>query len=163
MPSGLRKLDDRVLGKGGKAGKSHDDGEPAGDTRVADDADAPAGQRTERVERTTRKPSGPPPSSTDGLSAVLAVVWRISRLVFIALALVLVVAIAFILLPTNEDNVIVRNVLDLAETVAGPFKDVFNDDDPDRMRSYNYGLAAVVSFVLGSVVGKLPTGSKKKS
>ncbi len=163
MPSGLRKLDDRVLGD---KGKGRTDSRPVDDDHDSHDShddahdDAP---REERVERTTRRrPSGPPPSSGDGLSAVLAVVWRISRLVFVALAVVLLLAVAFILLPANEDNVIVRNVLSLAETVSGPFKDVFQDDDMDRMRIYNYGLAAVVYFVVGSIVGKLPTGSKKK-
>ena len=99
----------------------------------------------------------------DGLPSFLAVLWRISRLVLLALALLLLLAIAFILLPTNDDNVIVRNVLSLAENVAGPFKDVFTSKSEDRQRISNYGLAAVIYFVLSTIVGKLPTGRRKQA
>lgn len=126
--------------------------------------------KTERVERTTRSKGddGADKSSAkrgngDGLQNVLATVWRISRLIFLALGLLMVIAIALILLPANEDNVIVSNVLSWAETVAGPFKDVFTVDDPERMRIYNYGLAAAVYFLLATIVSKLPTGPKKKA
>ena len=69
--------------------------------------------------------------------------WRSStasaRLVFLLLALVLALAVVLILAPANDDNVIVRNVFDLAETVAGPFKDVFTvDDDAEREKVVNY-------------------------
>lgn len=163
MPSGLSKLDDRVLGK--KKGTAR----PADDTRDRDgdrdsrDADSRP-ERTEKVERTTssEQPDRPKRGNGDGLPTLLATVWRISRLVFLALAAVLVLAIACIYLPTNENNDIVSNVLSLGETIAGPFKDVFTDDDPDRVRTYNYGLAAGVYVLVGTIVAKLPTGSKRK-
>lgn len=163
MPSSLRKLDDRVLGSKGSA---RDDQPRDAEHRDADhDADRQEGssrgdaERTRTVERTEERTTSR--GNGDGLQKVLATVWRISRLVLIALALLMVLAIAFLILPANEDNVIVSNVLDWADTVAGPFRDVFNADDEDRRRIYNYGLAAVVYFVIGSIVGKLPTGSKK--
>jgi len=123
-------------------------------------------ERTERIERRTRSARDDGKGAGrrgDGLPTFLATVWRISRLVLLALGLLLVLAVALILLPANEDNVIVRNVLDYAQTVAGPFKDVFSVDDPERMRIYNYALAAGVYFLLATVVGRLPTGSRKKS
>ncbi len=158
MPAGLKNLDDRVIGRKRRGRPDDPDG-------GHDDADGAAhGDHDESGERTTTRTVETRPArkgNGDGVQTFLATVWRISRLVLLALALVLVLAIAFVLLPTNEDNVIVRNVLDLGEQVAGPFKDVFTVDDPERMRIYNYGLAAAVYAVLGSIVAKLPTGSKR--
>jgi hypothetical protein len=146
MPRALRSLDDRVLGSG------RGDAAPAGPGDGEGDGGGhhvqPAGSR-------------PATRTGDGPASVLRAVWRVARLVLLALALVLVVAVAFTLLPTNEDNVIVRNVLSLAGTVAGPFQDVFQLEDDERERIANYGLAAVVYLVLSSVVGKLPTGRRK--
>ena len=144
MPTALRSLDDRVL-------RSRRGSEPPAEDRSHDEG-------TTRVERRPARR----PGNGDGLPSFLAVLWRVCRLVLLALALLLVLAIAFILLPTNDDNVIVRNVLSFGEDVAGPFKDVFTSDDEDRRRISNYGLAAVVYLVLSTVVGKLPTGSRKR-
>lgn len=158
MPGGLRKLDDKVLGSK-RGGSTADDDARADGPR---DDDRP-GERVERTTRTTRSAEAPRTGGGDGLPSFLAVLWRVSKLVLVALALVLVLAAALVLLPANDDNVIVRNVLSLAEDVAGPFKDVLTVDDPDRMRVYNYGIGAVVLFVLATVVGKLPTGSTRKT
>ena len=158
MPTALRNLDDRVMGS--RRG-SHVHDEDTHDTHDTHDRDHHDGHHDgERTVRTERRPAART-GNGDGLASFLAVFWRISRLVLLVLGLVLVLAIAFMLLPANEDNVVVRNVLSLAETVAGPLKDVFTVDDPERQRIYNYGLAAVIYFVLASVVGKLPTGRKK--
>jgi hypothetical protein len=168
MPGGLKKLDDKVLGSRGKAPAK--DGQARGDGAHDDAPDGrPDGahddvypeERTERTTRTTDRAESK--GNGDGVSSFLAVFWRIAKLVLFALGLVVLTAAALVLLPANDDNVIVRNVLSLAETVAGPFKDILTVDDPDRMRIYNYGIAATVYFVLGAVVGKLPTGSSRKT
>ena len=156
MPSSLRKLDDRVLGsKGSATGDGAGDGDHSGTDGDAGGSERSDSRRTRTVEKTS------PARGGDGVSSFLATVWRISRLVLLALAVLLVLAVAFLVLPANEDNVIVRNVLDWAESVAGPFRDVFDADDEDRRRIYNYLLAAVVYFIAATVVGKLPTGRKK--
>lgn len=80
---------------------------------------------------------------------------RVSRLVLLLLAAVVALAVVFTLAPTNAENVLVRNVLDLAEQVAGPFRDVFTADDPDRELVLNYGLATLVYLVAATVVGRL--------
>ena len=178
MPAGLKRLDDRVLGSRGSAGggtrteghRSDDHGHvyPQDEERSVAKTKGTAEPETERVERTTRTTDEATGERAgrrgngDGLQKVLATVWRVSRLVFLALGLLLVIAIALTLLPANEDNVIVSNVLSWAETVAGPFKDVFTVDDPERMRIYNYALAAAVYFLLATIVSKLPTGGKRK-
>jgi hypothetical protein len=157
LPQGLKKLDDRVLGERGRHrdDSQHDSADHAHDGEHVDEG-------TEvRTVRTRRQAPGQSGGNGDGLSTFLSVLWRISRLVLLLLGLVVLAAAALVLLPANEDNVLVRNVLSLGETVAGPFRDVLTVDDPDRMRVYNYGLAAVVYFVLAAIVGKLPTGSKR--
>jgi hypothetical protein len=187
LPEGLKRLDDRVLGSrgpstggtraGGRRSDEHEDVHPQDEERSVAKTEETSETtttepRTEKVERTTRTKRGRDDGDGDGGSAargngdglqkVLATVWRISRLVLLALGLLLVLAIALTLLPANEDNTIVSNVLSWAESVAGPFKDVFTVDDPERMRIYNYALAAVVYFLLATVVSKLPTGGKRK-
>jgi len=187
LPDGLKRLDDRVLGSrgpgtggtraGGRRSDEHEDVHPQDEERsvakaeqTTETTEHKTEPTTEKVERTTRTRRGrddgdggsPTRGNGDGLQKVLATVWRISRLVFLALGLLLVLAIALTLLPANEDNTIVSNVLSWAESVAGPFKDVFTVDDPERMRIYNYALAAAVYFLLAAVVSKLPTGGKRK-
>jgi hypothetical protein len=146
MPAFLRSLDDRVLGSKRRPADR-------GESRDHDDHDD-AGAREGRSgsERPARK--------HDGLPTFLSTVYRISRLVFLLLALVLVLAVVLVLAPANDMNSIVSNVLSLAERVAGPFKDVFTVMDPDRMKVVNYGVAAGVYFLLSALVGKLPTGRK---
>lgn len=96
----------------------------------------------------------------DGLPTFLAIFYRVSRLVFLALAAVLVLAVILILAPANDDNSIVSAVFDIAEKVAGPFKDIFTLEDDEREKIVNYGVAAAVYFVLSSVITKLPTGKR---
>lgn len=168
LPSSFRKLDDKVLGDRGK-GKSRDDGaaHDTHDHRDSDDGDEyddePRTQETRTEKRGGSGGGGSSASTGKGLSEFLATVYKISRLVFLLLAAVVILGIVFVFVPVNEQNVIVRNVLSLAETVAGPFKDVFSIEDPENNVAANYGLAAGVYFLLSTLVGKLPTGGGKKS
>ncbi|HVM27773.1 MAG TPA: hypothetical protein VM433_08875 [Mycobacteriales bacterium] len=149
MPTALKNMDDRVLGRKGRkrdaehpvADGDHPEHEPARSTGTADPA---------RSGRTG-----------NGVPAVLAVVYRISRLVFLLLALVTFLGIVLTYAPTNEDNVIVRTVLGWAETVAGPFRDVFTSDEARRELLYNYALATGVYLLAASLIGKLPTGGTR--
>jgi hypothetical protein len=136
VPASLRRLDDRVLGRS-----------------RSQEAAVTERDHDEHVEE---KPSRP----HDGLPTFLSIFYRVSRLVFLALATVLVLAVVLILAPANDDNSIVSAVFDIAEQVAGPFRDIFTLDDDEREKIVNYGVAAVVYFVLGSLVTKLPTGKK---
>jgi hypothetical protein len=155
MPTALRKLDDRVLGSKRRPDTS-DHAHVYPDT-------APHPVADERVDRTHDHgpdQDAPATSSGDGALQALGVVWKVSRLVFLLLAVVVIVGLIFTLAPTNEDNVIVRNGLSLAETVAGPFKNVFTADDADRELIYNYGLAIGVYLLAASLITKLPGASK---
>ena len=145
MPSALTSLDDKVLGRRrrerSEQGEEH---EPY--------PDEARGERRQVVERTPATSGG----TGDGLREFLSVFGRISKLVLLSLAALLVLGIVFVLAPTNPDNAIVELVADVSNAVAGPFRDIFAiSDNADRETVVNYGFAAVVYAVLGSLVGKL--------
>lgn len=97
----------------------------------------------------------------DGPAAILRVVWWVSRVVFVALALIVLLGVLFTKAPTNAHNVIVRNVLSLSKDVAGPFRDVFAPKKPQNALVINYVVAAAVYLLLGVLVGKLPPRGKQ--
>lgn len=102
-----------------------------------------------------------PPRTGKGLRETLAVVARVCRLVFLLLALTVALGIVFTLAPTNPDNVVVRNVLEIARDAAGPFRDVFTvADDAERETVVNYAFAAGVYLLASLLVPKLLGGSK---
>lgn len=149
LPENLRTLDDRVLGSRGRRQTETET------VREDETGELPPEERTTVIEQTRgpRRPSG------DGLPEVLSIVYRVSRVVFLALAAAVAIGIVFILAPTNPDNSIVSTVLNLAEDAAGPFKDVFTvSDDAERETVVNYGFGAVVYLVLGLLVSRLPGG-----
>lgn len=137
----LRKLDDRVLGD--KLRKK-----------------PPSEQIDPPVERRSRERAGTDQAmrrSSNGVRKALGIIYLVSRVVLLLLALVLVIAIAFILLPTNPDNTLVSTVLDLAAVIAGPVADVFTvADDAERELVVNYAFAAVLYVIAGLLVTKLP-------
>lgn len=147
MPSRLKSLDDKVLGRSG----SHDSAETYPDEPRASEPRA-----DERVVERRRTPR-----TSDGLRELLGAFYRVSQLVFFALAAVLVVGIVFVIAPTNPDNSIVEFVANLSDGAAGPFRDVFTvSDDAERELVVNDGFAAAVYFVIGLLVNKLPGGKR---
>ena len=97
----------------------------------------------------------------DGAAAVLRAVQRVTTYVLFALAVVVLLGVLSTQAPTNMGNVIVRNVLSLAEEVAGPFKDVVAPNKAQDALVVNYLVAAAAYLVMGNVPGRLPVGGKK--
>jgi len=94
----------------------------------------------------------------DGTQEVIRIVARVAQLVFFALAAICILALICLALPTNNDNGLVKTVTDLGNSIAGPFKDVFeakSRKNRDRAMYGNYLLAAGVYALLGVVVGRL--------
>ena len=151
MPTALKSLDDKVLGRRGERAEAA--GDPYPDEPQAEQ---PGTVRREVVEH---RPA-PGAATGEGLRELLGVVYRISRLVFLALAAALVVGIVFVLAPTNGDNSVVQLVGDVANGAAGPFRDVFTVSDADREVVLNYGFAAAVYLVAALLVTKLPGGKR---
>lgn len=111
-------------------------------------------------ETTTRTPRRGVP--TAALRHQLA---RVVRLVFGLLAAILAVGAVLVVLrdSVNEQNAIVRFVLDVADGVAGPFDrtdGIFGFGGENRVAKdalVNWGIAAVVYLVIGRVLSGLLT------
>jgi hypothetical protein len=82
----------------------------------------------------------------------------LSRLVRLAAWLVVLIIVAGILLRVlgaNAANVIVHDIHTAAKTLIGPFSNVFKLHDHKTELAVNWGLAALVYLVLGSLVAGL--------
>ena len=89
------------------------------------------------------------------LRGLLSAVARVASLVLLGCALLLVAAVAAVVLPTDETNVLVKGVLDGALRVAGPFATVFDVESRAARAAANYGLAAVAYLVASRLVARL--------
>ncbi|MEK6227777.1 MAG: hypothetical protein AABM31_00445 [Actinomycetota bacterium] len=84
--------------------------------------------------------------------------WGVARIVSLITAIVvglIVIGIVLVLLEANKSNDIVKALLDAAESLVGPFKDVFKPDGAKAKIAVNYGLAAVVYAIAGGLIAKL--------
>jgi hypothetical protein len=72
-----------------------------------------------------------------------------------AIALVLVAGIVLVALEANRSNEIVQAVRDAAAFLAGPFDDLFKLDSNKAEKAVNWGIAAVVWFMLGRLIARL--------
>jgi hypothetical protein len=80
---------------------------------------------------------------------------RLVRLVTALVALVIVVAIVLRVLGANAGNVVVKDIHDIGKTLVGPFHNVFSVKNPKASIAANWGLAAVVWLIVGSVIASL--------
>jgi hypothetical protein len=80
---------------------------------------------------------------------------RIVRTVASLVALVLVVGILLFVLGANQSNGIVSAVMDAARWLAGPFDGMFSLDSAKWEIAVNWGIAAIVYSIVGSVISTL--------
>jgi hypothetical protein len=91
------------------------------------------------------------------MGSLLLAIARLVRLITVIAALVIVVAIVLRIASANPGNVIVRDIHDVGKTLVGPFKNVFSIKNPKGSIAANWGLAAFVWLVVGSVIASLIT------
>ncbi len=84
----------------------------------------------------------------DVVATVIATIFRIA-------ALLIVLGILFVVLEANTGNSIVSFVLDVADFLVGPFDGLFTPKDPKLEVVINYGIAAVIYVVVGSLIARL--------
>jgi hypothetical protein len=84
-----------------------------------------------------------------------ATIARLIILVATAAALVLVLGILLVVLEANASNDIVSAVRDAASFLAGPFDGLFTPDDHKLEVAINWGIAALVWYVLGRAIARL--------
>jgi hypothetical protein len=122
----------------------------AQDRAAADPRDTATGQRTVTSAR--------PGMAARGASAAGSFMLMVSRLVRLVAWLVVLIIVAGILLrvfDANAANPIVRDIHDAAKTLISPFANVFKLHNHKTQLAVNWGLAAVVYLILGSVIARL--------
>ena len=89
------------------------------------------------------------------MGSLLLALARLVRLVTVLVAIVIVAAIVLRIAGANPGNVIVRDIHDVGKALVGPFHNVFTIKNPKGSIAANWGLAAVVWLVVGSVIASL--------
>jgi hypothetical protein len=97
------------------------------------------------------------------VGSVLLAIARLVRLIVAIVVLLIAAAVVLRVVGANPGNVIVRDITDVAKVLVGPFKDVFSIKNAKASMAANWGLAAVVWLVVGSLIARLiaraaPTG-----
>jgi hypothetical protein len=80
---------------------------------------------------------------------------RFIRALAIAVAALIVIAIVLRLLSANPHNVVVSDIHDAGQWLVGPFKSVFSVKGAKLNMALNWGLAAVVYLVVGTLIASL--------
>jgi hypothetical protein len=80
---------------------------------------------------------------------------RIVMLVAWVVVAVIVAAILLRVLDANAGNSLVKGVHDLAETLVGPFKDLFTIKNPKVSIAVNWGIAAAVYLLVGTLIARV--------
>jgi membrane-bound ClpP family serine protease len=82
---------------------------------------------------------------------------QLIRLIAWLLAALIVLGILFIVLDANPDNSIVSAVHDAARWLVGPFDGMFKPHDRKLAIAINWGIAAIVYVIVGSLIASLVT------
>jgi hypothetical protein len=90
-----------------------------------------------------------------GAAMARATLARAVTLAATAVAAVLVLGIALVVLEANRSNDIVQVVHDAAQFLAGPFDGLFTFDRNKVEVAVNWGIAAVVWFLVGRLIARL--------
>lgn len=121
----------------------------------ADAEDAPV---PEKAKRRSRPATGKVKAGSRAVrSTIASVIW----LAAVTCALFLAVGALLIALDANQDNTIVKLVLDVADLLDGPFSldnGIFTfagKDGETKSALVNWGLAAVVYLVIGKILDRL--------
>jgi hypothetical protein len=90
-----------------------------------------------------------------GATVARAGVARAVVLIGTVVALILIVAIVLTLLGANSSNSIVNAIHDAGRFLAGPFRGLFHLSSRKGTEAVNWGIAAVVWFLLAHFIGRL--------
>ena len=80
---------------------------------------------------------------------------RIIRTVAMLVAAVIVAGILLYVLGANQSNGVVSAVMDAGRWLVGPFKSLFTLDDAKAQLAVNWGIAAAVYALVGSLIASL--------
>ena len=85
----------------------------------------------------------------------MRLVARVVRLITWLVVLVIAVAIVLWVAGANPANAVVKDFHDVANTLVGPFRNVFKIKDAKEALAVNWGIAAVVFLIVGSLLASL--------
>ncbi len=97
-------------------------------------------------------------ATATGRRAVGSGFFLVAQAVMLVAAVVVGLIVAAILLrvfEANPGNSIVETVNDIGKALVGPFDTVFDLDNPKTSIAVNWGLAALVYFVIGSLIARV--------
>ncbi|MEJ7714184.1 MAG: hypothetical protein WKF40_00160 [Thermoleophilaceae bacterium] len=115
---------------------------------VADALEAAAGKATD--ER-----AGAGATARRGVGGGFLLAARLVMLVVSVIVAIIVVAILLKVLGANMGNSFVKGITDLAKTLVGPFKDLFTIKNAKVSVAVNWGLAALLYLVVGSIIARI--------
>jgi hypothetical protein len=87
------------------------------------------------------------------MQTALSIIGTIITLITAIVCVILVLGVILIVAEANPDNVIVENVVDGAEFLAGPFDTLFNLDMRKGEVAVNWVIATAVYAAVGLFVG----------
>ncbi len=79
---------------------------------------------------------------------------RIVRLITIVVVGLILIGIVLVLLEANRDNAIVDWLVGAAHSLVGPFDDIFQPDGRKAHMAINWGLAAALYALAGSLIAR---------
>lgn len=79
---------------------------------------------------------------------------RLIELIASAVALVIVLGILLVVFKANQSNDLVNTVHDAARWLVGPFHGIFSFDNNRTEVAVNWGIAAVVYFLVGHMIAR---------
>ena len=85
----------------------------------------------------------------------MLLVARIVRAITWGIVAIIVAAILFKVFDANASNDIVSTITDWARWLVGPFKDLFSFDNAKTAVAVNWGLAALVYLIVGSLIARV--------
>jgi acyl-CoA synthetase (AMP-forming)/AMP-acid ligase II len=80
---------------------------------------------------------------------------RLIEIVVAVVAAIIALGVLLVVLSANRSNEIVKAILDAAEWLVGPFKDVFTLDDRKLEVAVNWGLALLIYVVVARGIAGL--------
>jgi len=108
-----------------------------------------------RGRRREGRETGVTATARRGVGGGFILAARVVMLITTVIVAIIVAAILLRVLGANASNSIVEGVTDLARTLVGPFKDLFSIKDPKVAIAVNWGLAALLYLVVGSIIARV--------
>lgn len=87
-----------------------------------------------------------------GAGTGLVLLAKVVRLITTVVVAIIVAAILLRVLDANAGNAVVKAVHDAGRALVGPFRTVFTEHDPKASIALNWGLAALVYLIAGSLI-----------